>query len=249
MINPSRNMALELGLKETLRAGINLSNFLLVSGVDSEGLPFGVAPDMAKAIGQSWGCEVKLVPFPSPGVLADAASEDLWDIGLIAAEPARANIISFSAAYVEIEASYMIQQGLDLNTIDEVDQDGIRISVAKRSAYDLYLTRTLKKASLVRGEGLAGAVELFSEAKVDVLAGLRPGLIADEARLQGNILAGRFTTVQQAVGNRRGNELLSKELASFVESAKTSGLVERLIKKYGMEGKLLVAGPSSATGL
>ena len=132
MSNPSGNMALELGLTEKLRAGINLSNFLLVSGVDSKGLPFGVAPDMAKAIGESWGCEVELVPFPSPGILADAASEDLWDIGLIAAEPARAKIISFSAAYVEIEATYMIQQGLDLNTIDEVDQNGIRISVAER---------------------------------------------------------------------------------------------------------------------
>ena len=248
MTSISKSMASELGLGDKLRAGINLSNFLLVSGVDSEGLPVGVAPDMAKAIGQSWGCDVELVPFTSPGLLADAASEDVWDIGLIAAEPARAEVISFSAAYVEIEATYMVQQGLNLKNIDEVDQNGIKIGVAGRSAYDLYLTRTLKKASLVRGEGLAGAVELFSEAKVDVLAGLRPGLIADEARLQGNILTGRFTTVQQAVGNRRGNELLSKELASFVESAKTSGLVERLIKKYGMEGKLLVAGPSSATG-
>ena len=249
MINPSKNMALELGLKETLRAGINLSNFLLVSGVDSEGQPFGVAPDMAKAIGQSWGCEVKLVPFPSPGVLADAASEDLWDIGLIAAEPARAKIISFSAAYVEIEATYMIKQGLGLNRIDEVDQNGIRISVAERSAYDLYLTRTIKNATLVRGEGLGGAVDLFAEGKVDVLAGLRPGLIADAARLQGNVLTGRFTTVQQAMGSHRGNEALSKELASFVEEAKTNGLVEGLIKKHGMEGKLLVAGPNIPAGL
>ncbi len=247
--NTPKNIASELGLLGKLRAGINLSNFLLVSGVDSEGLPFGVAPDMAEAVGKSWGCEVELVPFPSPGVLADAASEDVWDIGLIAAEPARAETIKFSAAYVEIEATYMIRRGLDLKQIDEVDQNGIKIGVAGRSAYDLYLTRTIENAGLVRGEGLGGAVELFAEGKVDVLAGLRPGLIADAARLQGNVLAGRFTTVQQAMGSCRGNEALSQELASFVEEAKTSGLVERLIKKHGMEGKLLVAKPNISAGL
>lgn len=242
-------MALELGLGERLRAGINLSNFLLVSGVNSDGLPVGVAPDIAKAIGRSWGCEVELVPFPSPGVLADAAAEDAWDIGLIAAEPARAEIINFSAAYVEIEVTYMIKEGADLTKTDEVDQNGVRIGVAERSAYDLYLTRTLKNADLVRGKGLAGAVELFEEGKVDVLAGLRPGLIEDAARLKGNVLSGRFTTVQQAVGNPRGNEALSKELASFVESAKTNGLVERLINKHGMQGKLLVGGSATSAGV
>ena len=241
----AKNLASELGLGENLRAGINLSNFLLVSGVDSDGLPVGVAPDLAKAIGDSWGCEVELVPFPSPGVLADAASEDLWDIGLIAAEPARAEVINFTSAYVEIEATYMIKQGVNLSKIDEVDQDGIRISVAERSAYDLYLTRTLKNATLVRGKGLAGAAQLFAEGEVEVLAGLRPGLIEDSVRLGGDVLSGRFTTVQQAVGSRRGNEALSNELALFVESAKTNGLVARLIERHGMQGKLLVAGSAA----
>ena len=240
--NIHAGLAAELAVEDTVRAGINLSNFLLVTGADEEGRPKGVAPDMAKAIGGALGCEVELVSFPSPGVLADAASKSSWDIGLIAAEPARAELIEFTPAYVEIEATYMVRQELDPIPIDEIDRKGVTISVAERSAYDLYLTRTLKLAELVRGQGLSGAAELFGEGKVDVLAGLRPGLLVDSERLGGRVLDGRFTTVQQAIGTLRTNKAMAQYLARFVEDSKRNGLIEGLIKKYGMEGRLLVAG-------
>jgi polar amino acid transport system substrate-binding protein len=235
------DIALELTMGDKVRAGINLSNFLLVSGADEEGKPTGVAPDMAKAIGGSLGYEVEMVCFPSPGVLADAASKGAWDIGLIAAEPARAELIKFTSAYVEIEATYMVRRGLDSVQLNEIDRPEIKIGVADRSAYELYLTRTLKSAELVRGKGLPGAIQLFVDAKVDVLAGLRPALLDDSERLDGRVLEGCFTTVQQAIGTLRSNKKMAKHLTLFVESAKKNGLVGELIKKHGMEGRLLVA--------
>ena len=231
----------ELKTAGIIRAGINLSNFLLVSGRNEDGKPFGVAPDMAMAVAQALDCDIQLICFPGPGVLADAASEAGWDIGLIAAEPARAELISFSPAYVEIEATYMVRDPLKAYSVDEIDKSGIRIGVAERSAYDLFLTRTLKSAELVRGEGLSGAKQLFAESAVDVLAGLRPGLLDDATQLEGKVLEGRFTTVQQAIGTLSTNKEIAQYLTNFVEESKRNGLVEELINKHGMEGRLLVA--------
>ena len=169
----------ELAPNGVLRAGINLSNFLLVTGKDSSGAPVGVAPDMARAIADRLEVNLTLTTFSSPGELADAAGKDVWDIGLIAAEPVRAEAIAFSAAYVEIEATYMVRNDSMLGTIADVDRPGVRIAVSERSAYDLYLTRNLEHASLVRAKGLAAALDIFQSEGLDALAGLRPGLIDD----------------------------------------------------------------------
>ena len=232
----------ELAPSGTLRAGINLSNFLLVTGRASSGDPIGVAPDMARAIADRLGVAVSYVTFASPGELTDAAGRDLWDIGLIAAEPARAETIAFSPPYVEIEATYMVPENSSLAAIDDIDRPGIRIAVSDRSAYDLYLTRHLKHAELVRAKGLAAAFELFVNEKLDALAGLRPGLIADADKLPGaRILDGRFTAVRQAVGTATTNRAGAAFLADFVEESKASGLIARLIDRHGVTGRLLVA--------
>src|ERR1700756_212062 len=119
-----------------LRAAINMSNFLLVTGRSADGDPEGVSPSMARAIAERLGVPVKYVPFPKPGELADEAGKDVWDIGLIGAEPARAEKIDFTAAYVEIEATYLVPAGSPLQKIEDVDKHGIRIAVSARSAYD-----------------------------------------------------------------------------------------------------------------
>ena len=136
----------QLAPSGTLRAGINLSNFLLVTGKAVSGDPIGVAPDMARAIADRLGVAVSYVTFASPGELSDAAGRNVWDIGLIAAEPARAKTIAFTPSYVEIEATYMVPEGSSLAVVDDVDRPGIRIAVSGRSACDLYLTRHLKHA-------------------------------------------------------------------------------------------------------
>ena len=238
----SQSIIAELAPTGTLRAAINMSNFLLVTGKTDSGDPQGVAPDMARAIADRLGVPIKYVPFPRPGELADAVGTNAWDIGLIGAEPQRAEKIAFSPAYVEIEATYLVPAGSPLNRIADVDRAGIRIAVSARSAYDLWLERNIRHATLVRVEGLGGAFEAFVRDKLDALAGLRPGLINDAPKLPGSrILDGQFTAVQQAIGTARTNTAGAAFIRDFVEQAKKSGLVGQLIAKHNVTGRLSVA--------
>ncbi|MBX9946365.1 MAG: transporter substrate-binding domain-containing protein [Reyranella sp.] len=234
----------ELAPTGVLRAGINLSNFLLVTGRSAAGDPEGVAPDMARAIAAELGVPVKYLPFKSPGELGDQAGRGVWDIGLIGAEPQRAEKIAFSAAYVEIEATYMVPAGSPITSIAEVDRKGVRIAVSARSAYDLWLVNNIRNATLVQVSGLDAAFGKFMSDKLEVLAGLRPGLLKDVGKAPGlRILDGKFTAVQQAVGTARANLEGAKFLAAFVEKAKASGLVAGLIERHKVKG-LSVAPPA-----
>lgn len=227
----------ELAPTGVLRAGINLSNFLLVTGRSPSGDPEGVSPSMAKAIADRLGVPVRYVPFPKPGLLADAVDDDVWDIGLIGAEPQRAEKIAFTAAYTEIEATYLVPAGSPITAIDQVDRPGIRIAVSARSAYDLWLVRNIKQATLVQVEGGPAAVAKFSDEKLEVLAGLRPGLLTDQEALPGSrILDGQFTAVQQAIGTQRRNSAGAAFLSAFVEEAKASGLVAKFIEQHKVRG-------------
>jgi polar amino acid transport system substrate-binding protein len=226
-----------------LRAGINLGNFLLVTGRDEHGSPEGVAPDMARAVAERLGVPVRFVPYPRPGTLADAANTDAWDIGLIGAEPQRAETIAFTAAYAEIEATYLVPAGSPITSLADVDRAGIRIASTARAAYDLWLDRNIHAATLLRAESIDGALELFASQTLEALAGLRPRLLADAATLPGaRILDGRFMSVQQAIGTARANAAAADFLRGFVEEAKASGLVASLIAKHGVQG-LSVAPP------
>jgi polar amino acid transport system substrate-binding protein len=242
--NVPREVIAELAPTGVLRAGINLSNFLLVSGKGTAGEPEGVAPDMAREIADRLGVPVAYVPFARPGELADAVGRDVWDIGLIAAEPARAETIAFSPAYAEIEATYLVPAGSPLSSVEEVDRLGVRIAIAARSAYDLWLSRHLQKAELVRAPSLDASFEQFVAERLDALAGLRPRLLQDVEKLPGaRILDGRFTAVQQAVGTAKANRAGAAFLRDFVEEAKASGLVARLIERHHVRG-LSVAPPA-----
>ena len=227
----------ELAPTGVLRAGINLSNFLLVTGRTANGDPVGVAPDMAGAIAESLGVPIKLVPFKSPGELADQAGKDIWDIGLIGAEPQRAAVMTFSAAYVEIEATYMVPPGSPITSIDQVDRKGVKVVTSARSAYGLWLENNIKNAELIQVSGLDGAFNKFVEDKLDALAGLRPGLLKDlEKHPEMKILDGKFTAVQQAVGCNKPATEGARYIAAFVENAKKSGLVASLIEKHKVKG-------------
>jgi polar amino acid transport system substrate-binding protein len=233
----SPQIVAELAPHGVLRAGINMSNFLLVTGRTPEGDPDGVSPDMARAIAAKLGVPVKLVPFPKPGELADAVDNDVWDIGNIGAEPARAEKITFTAAYCEIEATYLVPAGSPITQISQVDQPGKRIVVTARSAYDLWLERNIKHAQLLRVENQAAALAKLAAERLDALAGLRPGLLKDIEGLPGaRILDGQFTAVQQAIGTPRKNTEGAKFLRAFVEEAKASGLVASFIEKHKVKG-------------
>ena len=166
-----------------LRAGINLSNFLLVSSRGPNGEPVGVAPDMAASLARRIGVPLQLVPYANPGLLGDAATRDEWDVGLIGAEPKRAETIAFTAPYAEIEATFMVLPDRGLDSVADVDRPGVRVCVSARAAYDLWLTANLQSASLTRTEepGLDRSRKLFDSGEFDALAGLRPWLL-DQAR-------------------------------------------------------------------
>ncbi len=232
----------ELAPTGVLRAGINLSNFLLVSGKTSESEPEGVSPDMARAVADRLGVPVEYLLFDTPGELADAAVEDVWDIGNIGAEPERAKTIAFTAAYAEIEATYLVPAGSPIQSVNAVDREGVRIGVSGRSAYGLWLSDNIEHAQLVKAEGVDTSFDVFVEQELEALAGLRPRLVKDVEQLPGaRILDGQFTAVQQAIGTKPNREVAAAFLRDFVEEAKTSGLVAGLIDKHGVTGQLTVA--------
>jgi polar amino acid transport system substrate-binding protein len=227
----------QLAPRGVLRAGINLSNFLLVNGKAANGDPVGVAPGMAAEVARWLGVSLQLVPFANPGLLADAAGKNAWDIGLFGADPLRSQTTAFSPAYCEIEASYGVPPGSRLQCVADVDQPGVTIAVYARSAYGLWLERHVQHATLVRCDGGAIAVERYLGDKLDALAGLRPGLMGDLAKAPGHvILPGRFMAVQQAMGCDKGKPEAEAFLHDFVEDAKVSGLVASLIAQHKVQG-------------
>lgn len=229
----------------TLRAGINMSNFLLVTGKDSNGNPVGPSPDMAAGIAKELGVELKLVPYNGPGELADAATRNEWDIGNIAAETERARVMDFSPAWCEIQATCLVPAGSDIQSFDDVDQPGIRIAVKARAAYDLWLTENLHHATLVSAPSLDASFELFREQSLPVLAGLRPKLLEQQTLMPGaRVLDDSFTAIQQSIGCRKDRPEARAYLADFVYRAIGTGLVDSLIQKHGVEGRLSAAAPA-----
>jgi polar amino acid transport system substrate-binding protein len=225
----------ELAPTGVLRAGLNRSNFLLVTKGSPDHDPRGVASDLARELARRLDVAITFLNFKSPGEMADAVKT--WDVAFLGAEPARANEIDFTPAYVEIEATYLVPAGSPLKTIADVDKPGVRISVSGRSAYDLYLSRALKHAELVRSEGLDASYDRFIADKLDALSGLRPRLVMDVQKLPGaRILDGRFTAIQQAVATPKGRPAGAQYLREFVAEVKASGFVADLIERNGARG-------------
>ncbi len=219
-----------------LRVGINLGNFLLVTK-GADGQVRGIVPDLSHELARRLGTSVEFVLYAQAGEVADAAKTGAWDVAFIGAEPQRANEIDFTAAYLEIEATYLVPAGSPIKSLDEVDREGVRIAVSGRSAYDLWLSRNIRHAELVRGEGIEGSYQIFLKEKLDVLAGLKPRLLQDREKLPGSkILEGRFTAVQQAIGTPKGRPEAASYLRAFAEDIKASGLVAQGIERHGVRG-------------
>ncbi len=224
-----------------LTAGVNLGNILLVTGTAADGSPEGVSPGMAAALAERLGVAVEYRTYATPGEVADAAARGEWDVGLIADDPARAEVIDFCDAYVEIEATYLVPADSPLQSIDDVDRPGVRIAVAERAAYDLYLDRALEHAELRRAKGLAGAFQLFVDARLDALAGIKPALLENADKLPGaRVLRGNYTTVRQAIATRPGCTALNAFTREFIADARQAGLIAELIERHGVGGKLKV---------
>ncbi len=233
-----REIQAALAPSGTLRVGLNYGNFLLVLADAPDGAPRGIAPDLGREIARRLAVPVEFVRFPQAGPLADAVRDNRWDIAFLGNEPQRAAEIAFSPAYLESPVTYLVPAGSPIRTIADVDRDGIRIAVSGKSAYDLFLSRTLRHAALVRAEGIEKSVRLFTEENLEALACLKPRLVAAAEALPGSrILDGQVTGVQQSIGTPRGRgEAAGGYLRGFVEEAKSSGLVARLIETHGVRG-------------
>lgn len=243
---PSAAVRAELAPTGTLRAGINMGNFLLVTGRTADGLPEGVSPDMAAEIARRLGVPLTLLPYADPGEVADAAERGEWDIGNIGAEPQRARTIAFTAAYCEIQSTYLVPAGSPLTRIEDVDRPGIRIATKGRAAYGLWLENNLRHADLVRTDSIDASFDVFMEQGLDALAGLKPRLLRDLERLPGaRILDGQFSAVQQAIGTPRANTAAAAWLAQVVEELKATGFVAASIDRHGVAG-LSVAPAATA---
>jgi len=242
-----------------MKVGLNVANFLLVHLPNPHEAPKGVAPDLSRAIAQDLGVKLEFVPYATPGDMAAACRSQAWDMALFALEPAREKDMDFTAAYLEIEATYLVPAGSELQTVTDVDRQGVRIALMHKSAYELYLSRTLQKASLVQAPSMDASFEMFVAQKLEALAGLVPKLLQEQAKLPGSrILPGRFTAVQQAIAiPKMTSETVSGSsnaqdknaihigtityLRQFVEAAKASGQVAQLIQKYDVQGVQVAA--------
>jgi polar amino acid transport system substrate-binding protein len=227
-----------------LRVGLNHGNFLLVTPGSSAAEPKGVAPDVARELGRRLGVAVEFSKFDTAGRLGDAVRDGVWDVAFLGAEPQRAAEIAFTAAYLEIPATYLVPAGSPIRSIAEVDREGIRIAVADKSAYELYLSRHITHARLLRTQGIDASYDLFVNEKLEVLSGLRPRLLADVKKLPGaRILDGQFTAVQQAIGTPKSRAAAAAYLAGFVEDVKASGFVGEAIARNNSQG-VTVAPPA-----
>ena len=226
----------ELAPTGTLRVALNLSNTLLVSKAPADGEPSGIAPDIGRELARRLDVPVAFVRYPRPGELVEAVSTGAWDVGLVGADPLRASEIAFTPAYLEIEATYLVPADSPIRRIEEVDRPGVRIAVAEKTAYDMYLRSALKHATLHRARGGDAAYQLFRREELDALAGLKVQLVEAQARHPDTrVLDGRFTAIQQAIGTPIQRTAAAAYLREFVQDLK-AGLVAQLIAHYRVPG-------------
>lgn len=221
-----------------LRASINLGNPILANWDAANNRARGVSVDLANELAERLGADLQPVVFDAAGKSVTAVTAEEADVGFFAVDPLRGEGLLFTPPYILIEGSYLVREDSALRTNDEVDAEGVRIMVGKGSAYDLFLTRGLKHAAIVRANTSPTVVDEFIAQKVDVAAGVRQQLEADAARSPGlRLLPGRFMVIQQAMGlpRTRGGEA-AKFLGDFVEEMKATGFVAVSMSRHGIQG-------------
>ena len=216
-----------------LRAVINLGNPILATKDDTTGEPRGVSVDLARELAKRLGVDVELVTVNSAAEAVDKLASGRVDVGFFAIDPARATTTAYTAPYVQIEGSYLVRNDSRIRTNDDVDREGVRVAVGNKSAYDLFLTRELKSATIERAPTSPLVVDFFLARGLDVAAGVRQQLQADAKRV-GNVrvLPGRFMVIDQAMGMAKNKEAAANYLIAFVEEMKASGWVADALARH-----------------
>ena len=230
-----------LAPKGVLRAGINLGNFLLVSGKLLDGTPEGISPDLAKRIAEEIDVPCEFVTFDRPSDLADAVNMDLWDIGNIAFETERAQTIEFSVPYVLIDANFLVRKDKAFTNNSAVDKAGVKIAVYEGTAYDLWLKDNFKNAEIIRTKSSQSSDEIFLRGEADVLASLKPKLLNEfSSNNDYRIMQTPFTAVKQSVGVKKGNPEVVKFLNDLIGKLIANGFVQASLKKHNVDQKLSI---------
>ena len=217
-----------------LRAAINFGNGVLAQRDAQTGAPRGVSVDLARELGRRLGVPVDLVTFDGAGKVTDALKTSAWDVAFLAIDPVRANEITFTAPYVLIEGTYLVPDASPLRTIEDVDRAGVRVAVARGSAYDLFLTRALQHAQLVRAGTGPEAMETFRRDGLEAVAGVKQAIVAQAAAHPGTrVVPGRFMIIEQAVGIPKAHDAGAAYVRAFVEEMKASGFVARALAASG----------------
>ena len=232
----------------TLRAAINYNNPLLAQRDRHTNMLSGVAVDLSRELARRLGIPVTLIPYGSAGAIGDASRTNSWDIAYLAVDPARAKYIDFTVPYLEVEGTYLVPADSPFRQVDELDHKGIRIAVTAKSAYDLYLSRHLKHAELVRFATTPVSIDMMVVQKLDAVAGVRTALLAAAQRLPGTrVLPGHFMTIPQAAAIPKGRPAAEQYVELFIEDLKASGFIARALKKNDLGPDDALIAPRSTT--
>jgi len=215
-----------------LRAAMNYGNTVLVQRGVAD--PRGVTPDIARELARRLGVPLDFIPYDAAGKVTADAARGVWDLAFVARDPERAKDIQFTPPYVVIEGAYLVRDDSPLKANEDVDRPGARISVSRGSAYDLFLSRALKRATLVRAPSPPASIELFAKERLDALAGVKQPLVAYAASHPGyRVLPGRFMVIEQAMAIPRGRPLAARYLDGFIDELKASGFIAQSLDKSG----------------
>lgn len=226
----------ELGATGQLRAAINYGNPILASR-DAVGQPRGVSVDLAREAARRLGLPIELVTFTSAGNVVEAVKAKQVDLAFVAIDPVRAADMEYTAPYVIIEGAYLVRQASPLQSNEDVDRPGTRVVVGRGSAYDLFLTRQLKSATLERAPTSPAVTDMFLAQNMEVAAGVKQQLEADAARVGGvRLLPGRFMVIEQAMGVPKGRLAAQTWLSAYIEEMKATGFVSEALKRHAIQG-------------
>lgn len=231
----------------TLRVAINFGNPVLAQRDEATNKPRGVVVDLAYELGSRIGKSVELIAFEAAGKVFEAGRTGVWDVAFFGIEPERAAEVDFTAPYLLIEGTYMVPAASPLLAVEDVDQPHVRIAVGRGSAYDLFLARAIKRATIVRAAsgGARAMIELFLQERLEAVAGVRQALAAyAESDPAVRVMDGRFMEIRQAMGMPKGRAEAMVHLSSFIEEMKASGFVAEALARSN-QGGAIVAPPQA----
>ena len=232
--NAPRDAVTALAPTGKLRVAINFGNTVLAQKDPATGEPRGISGDLARELAKRLGVPIEFTTFDAAGKVTDALKSGALDIVFLAIDPVRGADIDFTGPYVIIEGAYAVPTTSPLQTNEDVDRAGVRIAVARGSAYDLYLTRAIKNATLVREASGPQALDMFVRDKLEVAAGVKQPITAfAKSRSDLRVIPGRFMVIEQAMGTPKGRGAGAQYLRAFVEEMKASGFVADGLKRSG----------------